>query len=355
MLIARPIIFIAMKSKIIVLIFSACISVLLMTSCGPDAGEGEKDNNTEQNLPEALQALNKAIEENPDNALLYNQRAIYYLEQKKPELALADVNKAIELDADNPVYYRSLSDIYFAMGKPDRCREALNKAIQVDDHDTTAYLKMAELEFYFKEYKKTFEYLNKALSLDERNAKAFFIRGIAYKELGDTAKAVKSLQMAVENDQEYYHAYMQLGLIHAAKHNPLAVDYYNNALNINPESIEAYYGLGMFYQEHEEYNRAIEAYTTILKIDPAYKAAHFNLGYIHLVYLRVFDVAAKHFSDAIKADPNYAEAYYNRGYCYELLGDVMNAKKDYQQATMVRPNYQKAIDGLNRIDAIINQ
>jgi len=65
--------------------------------------------------------------------------------------------------------------------------------------------------------------------------------------------------------------------------------------------------LAMFYQEHDELNSAIEEYTNILKIDPKYKAAHYNLGYIHLVYLKVYDVALKHFSNAILCDPNYAE------------------------------------------------
>jgi Tfp pilus assembly protein PilF len=69
----------------------------------------------------------------------------------------------------------------------------------------------------------------------------------------------------------------------------------------------------------------------------------------------VYDVAAKHFTDAINIDKNYAEAWYNRGYCYELMGDVMHAKSDYQQAIMIKANYQRAIDGLNRVDALSNQ
>jgi tetratricopeptide (TPR) repeat protein len=182
--------------------------------------------------------------------------------------------------------------------------------------------------------------------------RAFFIKGMAYREMGDTAKAVQNLQIAVEKDQQYYDAYMQLGLIFSTKHNPLAADYFKNALNIRPKSIEAYYGLGMFFQSVEEYNKAIESYTTILKIDPKYKYAHFNLGYIHLVYLKVYDAAIKHFTDAIIVDPNYAEAYYNRGYSFELRGDINNARTDYIQAMKIKPNYSKAVEGMNRLDKI---
>jgi tetratricopeptide (TPR) repeat protein len=166
----------------------------------------------------------------------------------------------------------------------------------------------------------------------------------------DTAKAVASFQKAVEQDPEYYHAYIQLGILYATKNSPLAVDYYNNALKKNPNSIEARYGLGMFYQENEEYNKAIIEYDSILRIDPKYKQAHYNLGYIHLVYLKVYNQAVKHFTAAIECDAKYAEAYYNRGYSYELMGDIMNAKTDYTKALELRSNYEKAITGLNRVD-----
>jgi tetratricopeptide (TPR) repeat protein len=341
-----------MRYIVVILIM---VSLTFSFACGGGKDAKEDKSVVADSLPADISAISKRIQADPDNASLYNQRAELYLQKQKPENALSDVNKAISIDSKNPKYLRTLSDVYFSMGKTQQCRDALNKALDVDQDDTSSYLKLAELEFYFKDYKKSFDYINKALAIDPGNARAFFIKGMAYKENGDTAKAVKNFQLAVENDQEYYHAYMQLGLLFTAKHNPLAVDYFNNALNCNPKSIETYYALGMYYQENEQYNKAIETYTTLLKIDPKYKFAHYNLGYIHLVYLQVYDVAAKHFTDAINIDPNYAEAWYNLGYCHELLGDVMNAKANYQKAIMIRPNYQRAIEGLNRIDAIINK
>lgn len=332
-------------------IFLVSMMLMMFVSCGPNAGDENK--NANDSVAPELADLNRAIEENPTDANLYYKRCMWYLEHQDAEKALSDINKAIEYQPKVPLYYRTMSDVYFAMGKPQRSRDALNKAIEIDVEDTNSYLKLAELEFYFKEYKGTFDFLDKALKLDPYNAKAFFIRGMAFKEMGDTSQSIKALQTAVEYDQEYYHAFMQLGILFSIKHNPLAVEYFKNAIRLNPKSIEAYYALGMFYQENEEFNRAIETYTTLLKIDPKYKYAHFNLGYIHLVYLRVYDVAVQHFTRAIEVDNNYAEAWYNRGYCYELMGDVMHARSDYKQATMLKINYQRAIDGLNRVDKLM--
>jgi tetratricopeptide (TPR) repeat protein len=324
---------------------------LLFFACGNHKKVDEKTAITDS-LPADLVNLNKKIADDPDNARLYDQRAVYYLQAKDIEKAFSDANRAINLDPKTSSFYLTLSDVYFASGRITKCQESLNKSIELNPEDKEAYLKLAELFYYMKDYKKTFENTAKALKIDNLTAKADFINGMALKDLGDTLKAVKSFEKAVDKDQQYFHAYMQLGLMYSAKRSRLALDYFNNALNLNPKSIEALYALAYFCQENNEYNRAIEKYTMITQIDPNYKQAYYNMGYIHLVYLRVYDVAANYFTTAIKCDPNYFEAWYNRGYCYELLGNINFARTDYQQALKIKNNYQRAIDGMNRLDKI---
>jgi tetratricopeptide (TPR) repeat protein len=240
--------------------------------------------------------------------------------------------------------------VYFAQGKARNCTQAIEKALALDPKNVDADLKYAELKMYFKEYTKTFDYIDKALAIDKLNAKAYFMKGVAYKLTGDTVKAVSCFRTTIDQDPDYYHAYMELGLLYSLKNNSLAVDYFENALKLNPKSTEARYGLGMFYQGNGELKEAITEYDSIIHIDPKYKMAHFNIGYIQLVYLKDYKKAIEYFTDAISCDPKYAEAYYNRGYSYELMGNYQNAKDDYHKALEVRTNYQKPIDGLNRID-----
>jgi tetratricopeptide (TPR) repeat protein len=324
---------------------------ILFFACGNNP-KGKDEKGKTDSLPADLATLNKKIADDPNNAKLYDQRAVYYLQKKDLDKALSDANKAVILDSKTSGYYLTLSDVYFAGGKITKCQDALNKACEINPEDKDAFLKLAELFYYLKDYKKTFENTEKALKIDNLSAKADFINGMALKDMGDTLKAVKSFEKTIEKDQQYFHAYMQLGLMYSAKHSKLAVDYFNNALNLNPKSIEALYALAFFYQENSEYNKAIEKYTMIIQIDPKNKQSYYNLGYIHLVYLQVYDVAIRYFSGALQCDPNYAEAWYNRGYCYELLGNIIYARADYQQALKVKTNYQRAIDGLNRLDKI---
>jgi tetratricopeptide (TPR) repeat protein len=212
-----------------------------------------------------------------------------------------------------------------------------------------AIMKLAELHFYVREYKQSVNYLDQVLMKDRHNSKAYFMKGMNFKEMGDTTKAISSFQTTIEQNPEYYAAYMQLGILYQVKNDPLAVQYYNSALNLNPRSTEAIYGRAMYHQENQEYNKAITDYTQILQLEPNNANAHFNLGYIHQVDLKIYDQAIKHYTDAIAADPQYAEAYYNRGLTYETLGNIAAAAADYKLAIQFRGEYPAAEAGLRRV------
>jgi len=298
----------------------------------------------------SIDELSKLISSNPNNADLYNQRAMLYIAINNIDSAFRDINQALTLDSNKADFYVTLSDIYMASGMVQNTLAALEKSLLKEPTNNNALLKKAELHLYFNQFGETLNLTEEAIKIHKINPKAYFIRGMTFKMRGDTANAVKNLQMCVDQDQDYYHAFIQLGLLYAARSNPLAIDYYNNALNINPQSIEALYNLGYFYQEHDMLNEALNTYTSILTIDSTFKHAHYNMGYIHMVYLEIYREAIKYFNKAIANDPNFVEAYYNRGYCFELLGDINNARVDYNKALTIRVNYELAIEGLNRID-----
>lgn len=335
------------------------LSIIFLTSCG---NKNNKTNNIPIHNPvfystEITELTNK-INANPKNSELFVQRAVAFLDIKKTEEALLDINKALSIDSTKADYFIIRSDIFFAMGKGTKSKESLLKAIAIEPDNQEALLKMAELHFYFQEYDNTFKYLDKVAALDKLNATVWFMRGMTYKDMGDTAKAVKSFMEAIQLDQNYYDAYLYLGILHAARKSKLAADFYSNALNVRPNSPEVLYNLGLFYQETENYDKAIQTYTMVTSQDikpdsPQFlflKHSFYNLGYVNLQYTQLYRQAVKYFSSAIALDPVFVEAYYNRGYSYELMGDVINARKDYTKALQLRTNYEMALKGLNRLD-----
>ncbi|HET6992345.1 MAG TPA: tetratricopeptide repeat protein, partial [Bacteroidia bacterium] len=206
------------------------------------------------------------------------------------------------------------------------------------------------LNHYLTKYDDEMKLIDQALHVDVHNAQAYFMKGMLFKERHDTMRAISSMQTAVEQDPDHYNAYIQLGLLSAARKDPIAETYYMNALKINPNSVEAMYDLGMYYQSIDNYNAAIETYTTLLKVDRHNFDAHFNLGMLHAVKLGVVDEGMKYFDSAIADNPKEPRGYYGRGYCFEKNGDVMNARADYKMALTVDSTYTNAAIALSRLD-----
>lgn len=327
-----------------------CLFALFFCHCGGDTANRQSEGNDTLRLK--LEVLNQQIEDDVSNPELYNKRAKFYLLDHQFDKALKDVHKAISIDNDKSAYYITLSDIYLLMGKSEDSKDALNKAIIKNPKDVDALLKLAKLYLIVKDYKNCYATVKQLLAIDNGNASAYYTRAIGLLEQGDTIYAVDDLKKAVDQNQEYYDAYVQLGELYALKKDQLAELYLKNALNLRPKSKEALYLLGLFYQETGQFEKAIATYQVLAKADTAFREASFNQGYIYLVYLKDFTKAAQFFSESLKKDPGYYEAYFNRGYAYELTGAFEKAREEYQKSLKIKVNYDKAIEGLNRLDKL---
>jgi tetratricopeptide (TPR) repeat protein len=340
-----------MKKIVFILSFIAVCGILF-SACSRCSKKNETQTQDES-IDSRLAELTKQIDAAQDDHKLWHSRALLYLELKMPYEALSDINRALQLDPENTSYSITLADIYFSMGHFDNCRKALISAQDNDPSNVEPVLKLAELDLILKDYEKMNLYLNKALEIDNSNAQVFFMRGVALKEQGDSLAALRSLHQATSFDPEHYRSFVEAGILASELGDPIAVEYLSTALNLKPASIEARYALAMYYQKNAMLNEAMKEYYNILTIDKKHAPSHYNLGYIHLVDLQLYNQAIGHFSDAIQSNPNYAEAYYNRGYSYELLGNVEAARKDYQEALAIKTNYKLALDGLQRIERVV--
>lgn len=330
-------------------IISLFILLVALFACNTNTNQPNQPNDVVvTTMPKELADINARIDKDPINSALFYERAKYYQNIRDLNAALRDMQYAIQYDSTQAPYYLTISDLYLQLNQTGKTKTSLEKCLTVDVNNTDAMLKLAELYFYVKKYEESIRYINDALKVNQYISKAYFLKGMNYKEIGDTTKAVSSMITATEQDPDYYAAYLELGVLHAIKKNKIAISYYDNALRINSRSTDALYNKGKFYQDIKEWDNATRIYTELLAVDPKYKYAHYNLGAIALSK-KDYDNSLRFFTNAINSDPNYAQAFYARGTAYFQKGDRLHAKVDYQMAIQVDPKFQAAYDALAEI------
>jgi tetratricopeptide (TPR) repeat protein len=185
--------------------------------------------------------------------------------------------------------------------------------------------------------------------LDKSNFEPYFIAGLNYKELKDTAKAIEQFKMALQYKPDMYDAYMQLGLLTSAQKSQLATQYFDNAIRIDSTIPESYYAKAKYFQDINNFKEAKATYRKLITISPQNANAFFNMGFIYILEDSI-PKAKKYFDYAIKVNPIYADAYYYRGLCEYELGEIEYAKSDLTQCLALDPDNEKAQSLLNTIN-----
>lgn len=307
-------------------------------------------NETAKSAADELELLTQQLLADSTNASLWNGRAQLFLARGQFDRALFDINKALENDPSNLEVFLTLADIYISMGKPDNCNAALLKAVDLAPNDPRPYVKLAELNLMLENLNMALGWTDKSLEANKFNPDAYFVRGMIFMARKDTLSALRNLKLGLDQNENFYEAMIQLGIIYTEQANPIAEQYLLRALSVFPESMQARYQLALYLQDNERVEEALKHYDTLLMRHPDNKFVLYNIGYAHMVYLSDYNTAINYFDEALLSDPTYIDALYNKGRALEELGRYVNARDVYNEVLRRKTNYELAIEGLNRLD-----
>ena len=338
-----------MKTRLIWLCLLMALAVAACdNSNNPKNSNGQKVEE-EDSIKSPLDLLNDSIAMDGNRADLYLKRARFYVETKQVSAALTDVNQAIQLDPKNVDAYLLLSDIYFVLSDVANVTSSLNKALEVDPYDARPMVKLAELNLLQENYNLCFGYIDNALKISTYNPNAYFVKGMAYMAKQDTVSALKNFMIAREQDVMFYAPQREICAIYLAQRNPLTESFMRSMLTNFPDEPIVRYELALFLQDNGHPEEALEHYDTLLMRQPGNSRFLYNKGYVYFVYLQDNEKALDYFNQSLQSDPDYIDALYNKGRVYEKMGNYAQAKTIYTEVLRQYPNYQLAIDGMNRV------
>ncbi len=337
--------------KLIILMAAVAIGCCLF-SC-----KKGKDSDGEKTTVDSLAYFTEQIKAHPKDAVWYYKRAKFQFEHNFVQEAYGDILKCVKLDDAKASYYVLFADIDYARQDFDGSEEHLQKALQLEPDNNEVRLKLAEL-FYYRAraipalYDEALKLLEEARTQQPHNPKAYLIEAMCYKEKGDTTQYLHRLQMVIDQDPQEVKAHLELGYFYQKHLDPLGIDHYQNALRVDPANAEINYNLGLFYRDlgrSEEAKEQFQHLVSILHSGEYVANAYYQLGYFAMQG-EDYKEAVAMFTKAIETDPQFVDAYAARGESYENLAQFDQARADYNRALQLVDNFEPAIQGLNSID-----
>lgn len=327
------------------------MSILMFSSCSENVF---KKNNDNLDVVEAVgktevELISESILSDSLNVDLYVQRARINLTNEKVSSAIRDINSALSIDRKNIDALLVLADIYYALGDEDNILLTLNKACEYAPLDTRPIIKLSELSFLQGNFRMSNAYVDKALEMDKYNPKAYYMRGMLAMAENDTVSALKNFMTSRMQQSDFIDPLIQIAHIYKAQNDTLAKVFFKEAVAVAPDNYYLVYDYAMYLQENGYPEEALLCYDSLLERMPNNTDFNFNKGYVYLVYLGENELALECFNKVLELDPASIDALFNKGRTYEQMGDFINAKSIYRQILKNNPDYQLAIDAVNRL------
>lgn len=115
-----------------------------------------------------------------------------------------------------------------------------------------------------------------------------------------------------------------------------AIQDYNEAIRLDPDSALARNNRGSAYQHKGDYERAIQDYDQSIRLDSGSALTFNNRGRAHH-FRENYAQAIKDYEEAIELNPDYALAFYNRGLARFDQGLYVGSVPDFVRAFSLDP------------------
>ncbi len=319
--------------------FSFLFLIIGIQACQDESvSQQSSENNTQSSGAKELDAINAKIAKEPSNVELQMDKVQLLLENEMFDQAAHEMKNVREQDSSSMRYLILQAEIYLNTNESRKALEIADELVAVYPLEREAIMEAAEIEIILKRYTSAQIHLNMILELNPRDEEAYFLKGLAYRYADDVYSAADAFQQVVQIDPSRSDAYIELGNIFTNLHNPLAIQYFNNALRVDPSQKEAVLGLANYYWFDNQYELAKSNLHRMMEMDSTDFRPYFNEGLIMLEQDSAMQ-AIPLFDHVLNEQPNYPGALFYKGIAQENSGDKDAALVTFKTLKKVSPNY----------------
>jgi tetratricopeptide (TPR) repeat protein len=326
-----------------------CGFVVAMPGCrSRDRSTVVKEANTAILLEPPYTGITDSIHASPKDHALYLRRAEMLSEARQYELAYADLTKAWAISPSQSTGEYQVNMLFMA-GKNEQAVNLLQALSKQYPDNINFKRRMAEALLQNKQFVEALAIYNKIIAADSTDFEAFHERALISLEDKDTLTAITDLEHSFRLQPLQLTA-VTLANLYAEEKNPRALELADLVISKDSakELIDPVFIKGVYYGNIKNYPRALELFTTCIKMDWKFQDAYIEKGIIYFEQNNL-DEALQQFKLAATVSNTYPDAYFWQGRCYEALGKSEEALANYARAYALDRDFTEAVDAAKRV------
>ena len=210
-------------------------------------------------------ALAETQDDNPMDLILL-ARALRAEEKNEP--ALKAITRAIEINEDLPMAYSLRASLYLAEEEDEKALADVTRAIELNPRDVDALRTRARVHFSNEDFDSALKDVDKILTFQQGDVDAIYLRGFIYAGQEEYEAAIEDMQMLYQQfpgEQLFKNALA--GLYNSNDQVDKALALYDEALEEDPEDVDALAGRGNAKLNAGMHAEAVEDYNAALELD----------------------------------------------------------------------------------------
>jgi tetratricopeptide (TPR) repeat protein len=190
----------------------------------------------------AIQDYSQVLGINPHHVEAYSNRGWIRSELGDRWGAMQDYNQALQIDSVHIKTYLNRSSLRVELEDYQGAIADCNAVLHINPNLPKAYLNRGLARFELEDYQKAMDDYNQVLQINPNIAEAYFNRGLNQIALGDYQDAIADFNQALQLNPDYTQAYLNRGYTRLqVGDNWGSIEDFDQALKLDPVSAKAFF------------------------------------------------------------------------------------------------------------------
>ena len=290
-----------------------------------------------ENKDKAKSIFKDLSEQDPFQSSYLNIYSELAIQTKNFEEAISHIQKLISDNGDSSLLKSKLGILYHSSGNSKKGEEVLKALFDKNELNGQHSLALFEIYFDNKDNINAAKVSDRMIASLPEDWRGYYSRSLVFMDESDYESAVSILAPVSETFSNIFSVQYILGLCYSRiKMNDEAIDFYNRALTIRPNSINVLHSIAILYDDIGEWVKSDKIYDQLIDNDPKDAQAFNNYAYSLVERNKDLKRALIYAKKAVELEPKNPSYLDTIGWAYFKMDDLKRAKKYIRQSIEIQ-------------------